>query len=329
MTPRPHEAAAYTTLRPGACQLPYNRSASAVSRLARMTAAIDAYLDHLRVERRLSANTLESYARDLATLAAFAKKRGRAVEDLTRQDLEALTRQRMSAGLAPRSVARAIACLRGFYRFLVLDRRLTVNPAEDVHAPRAWPALPKFLSVDEVDRLIAQPDVSTPRGLRDRALIELLYATGMRVSELVSVRPPDVNLRAGYLTCTGKGDKQRIVPLHRTAVARLSAYLEGGRPRMVRAASGDAVFLNRRGGRLSTGGIRRMLAKHIDAIGGATGVTPHVLRHTFATHMLESGADLRTVQELLGHVALSTTQIYTHVAVTRLKNVHRDAHPRA
>ena len=294
-----------------------------------MTAAIDAYLDHLRVERRLSANTLESYARDLATLAAFAKKRGRAVEDLTRQDLEALTRQRMSAGLAPRSVARAIACLRGFYRFLVLDRRLTVNPAEDVHAPRAWPALPKFLSVDEVDRLIAQPDVSTPRGLRDRALIELLYATGMRVSELVSVRPPDVNLRAGYLTCTGKGDKQRIVPIGKEATVWVERYLRDGRPGLAGKRASPWLFVNARGGRLSRVGFWKVLKAYGLKAGMPRGLSPHVLRHSFATHLLERGADLRAIQMMLGHADLSTTQIYTHVLEARLRTVYDKYHPRA
>ena len=309
--------------------MPYNRRAPAVSRVARMTAAIDAYLDHLRVERRLSANTLESYGRDLGALAAFAEKRRRKVEDLQRQDLEALTRQLMSAGLSPRSVARAVACLRGFYRFLVLDRRLTVNPAEDVHAPRAWPALPKFLSVDEVDRLIEQPDVSTPRGLRDRALIELLYATGMRVSELVSVRPGDLNLRAGYLTCTGKGDKQRIVPIGQDAITWVERYLREGRPALAGKRASPWLFVNARGGRLSRVGFWKVLKAYGLKAGVPRGLSPHVLRHSFATHLLERGADLRAIQMMLGHADLSTTQIYTHVLEARLRTVYDKFHPRA
>jgi len=309
--------------------LPYNRRASAVSRVARMTAAIDAYLDHLRVERRLSANTLESYARDLRALAAFAEKRGRKVEDLQRQDLEALTRQLMSAGLSPRSAARAVACLRGFYRFLVLDRRLTVDPAEDVHAPRAWPALPKFLSVEEVDRLMGQPDVSTPRGLRDRALIELLYATGMRVSELVSLRPADLNLRAGYLTCTGKGDKQRIVPIGKEATKWVERYLRKGRPGLAGKRASPWLFVNARGGRLSRVGFWKVLKAYGLKAGVPRGLSPHVLRHSFATHLLERGADLRAIQMMLGHADLSTTQIYTHVLEARLRTVYDKFHPRA
>ena len=174
---------------------------------------IDSYLDDLRVARRLAANTLDGYGRDLEALLAFAGARGTPLDSLSRPDLEAFVRDRMAAGLAPRSVARLVACARGFYRFLVRDGQIPIDPASDLHAPRSWPALPKFLSIEDVDRLIEQPDVSTPLGIRDRALIELLYATGMRVSELVSVRPADLNLQAGYLICLGKGSKQRLVPM--------------------------------------------------------------------------------------------------------------------
>src|SRR5207247_768984 len=174
---------------------------------------IDIYLDHLRVERRLADHTLESYARDLAGLAAFAAGLNRVPERLDRAALEAFVRQQMSSGLSPRSVARAVAAVRGFYRFLVLDRRLENSPAEDLRPPRAWPALPKFLAIEQVDALIAQPDVTTPRGLRDRAMIELLYATGMRVSELIAVRGADLHLDDEYLTCIGKGNKERVIPI--------------------------------------------------------------------------------------------------------------------
>src|SRR5512143_953944 len=183
------------------------------------SAAIDAYLDHLRVERRLAALSVESYSRDLAALARFAEQRELAVEGMSREDLEAFVRSLMSSGHSPRSTARAVACVREFYRFLVLDRRLDDSPADDLRAPRAWPALPRFLSVEEVDGLLAAPDVATPLGLRDRALIELLYATGLRVSELVGLKQADLNLEAGYLTCMGKGQKERLVPIGDQAVA--------------------------------------------------------------------------------------------------------------
>lgn len=294
-----------------------------------MSSLVDAYLDHLRVERRLSSNTLESYARDLAQLGAFATRRGRAVENLSRQDLEAFARQRMSAGLSPRSVARAVACVRGFYRFLVVDRRIEVDPAEDVHAPRAWPALPKFLSVEEVDRLIAQPDIATPRGLRDRALIELLYATGMRVTELVSLRPGDLNPEAGYLTCTGKGDKQRIIPIGHDATSWVSRYLRDGRPVLAGKRSSPWLFVNARGGgRLTRVGFWKVLKRYGLKAGLRGELSPHVLRHSFATHLLERGADLRAIQLMLGHADLSTTQIYTHVLEARLRTVYDKFHPR-
>jgi integrase/recombinase XerD len=296
--------------------------------VTRATASIDAYLEHLRVERRLSANTVDSYARDLSRLAAFAAGRGRGIEALRRADLEALTRQFMSRGLSPRSVARAVACFRGFYRFLAMDRRVAADPAEDVHAPRAWPALPRFLSLEEVDRLIAQPDVTEPRGLRDRALIELLYATGMRVSEIVSLRPADLNLRAGYVTCTGKGEKQRIIPMGRDATTWIERYIKDGRPALARRVS-SWLFVNARGGRLSRVGFWKLLKAYGLKAGVTRDLSPHVLRHSFATHLLERGADLRAIQMMLGHADLSTTQIYTHVLEARLRSVYDKFHPRA
>jgi integrase/recombinase XerD len=294
----------------------------------RRAAAIDAYLDHLRVERRLSAHTLDSYGRDLRALAEFTGRRGKAIEALSRQDLEAFVRQLMASGLAPRSVARAVACVRGLYRFLVLDLRCSSSPADDLHAPRSWPALPKFLTLEEVDRLIAQPDTSTPRGLRDRALIELLYATGMRASELVGLRPSDVNLEAGYLTCTGKGDKQRLIPIGEEAAGWVRRYLDDGRPSLLKKAAAARLFVNARGGGLSRVGFWKILKRHGRAAGLPADLSPHVLRHSFATHLLDRGADLRAIQMMLGHSDLSTTQIYTHVLAARLRVVYDRFHPR-
>ena len=211
-------------------------------------ALVDAYLDHLRVERRLADHTIESYARDLAALAGYAERQDLPIERFTRQDLEAFVRAMMASGLSPRSTARAVACVRGLFRYLVLDRRLDASPADDLRPPRAWPALPRFLSLDEVDRLIAQPDVSTPRGLRDRAMIEVLYATGLRVSELVGLRPPDLNLDGGYLTCTGKGDKQRLVPLGDQAVEWVRRYTRDARPVLLGGRPSTRLFVNARGG---------------------------------------------------------------------------------
>jgi integrase/recombinase XerD len=292
---------------------------------------VDAYLAHLEVERRLAANSVESYARDLVLLAEFAAGRGAAPHTLARPDLEELVRQLMSEGRSPRSVARAIACYRGFYRFLVVDGRLAVSPADDLRPPRAWKTLPRYLAVEEVDRLLAQPDVATPRGLRDRALIELLYATGMRVSELIGLRPADVNFGASYLTCTGKGAKQRIVPIGDEASAWVRKYLRDARPGLLGARKSPRLFVNARGGGsgLTRVGFWKILKTYARTAGLATSLSPHMLRHSFATHLLERGADLRAIQMMLGHANLSTTQIYTHVLEQRLRTIYDQFHPRA
>jgi integrase/recombinase XerD len=209
---------------------------------------LDAYLTHLTVERRLARNSVDSYARDLQGLAEFASGQGKNLEALTRPDLEGHVRDLMAEGRSPRSVARAVACYRGFFRFLMIDGRLTVNPADDLRPPRAWKVLPRYLAVEDVDRLLEQPIVSTPRGLRDRALIELLYATGMRVSELLSLRPADVNLEASYLTCSGKGDKQRIVPIGDEAGDWVKRYIREGRPALLGKRSSPRLFVNAKGG---------------------------------------------------------------------------------
>jgi len=299
-----------------------------------VTDDLDTYLRHLQAVRRLSPNTLESYARDLRSLDDHARRRGREPRDLDRAQLEAWVRGLMREGRAPSSVARAIAGVRGFFRFLVMDGRAAADPASDLRAPRAFKALPKYLSLEDVDRIIATPDVATPAGLRDRAMIELLYATGLRVSELVSLRPQDLRLDAGYLTCTGKGDKQRIVPVGEEAKQWLARYLKESRPVLAagRGAKRDrlaaTLFVNARGGRMSRSGFWRLLRTHGRAAGVRGALSPHVVRHSFATHLLERGADLRAIQMMLGHADLSTTQIYTHVLEARLRTVYDRFHPR-
>ena len=290
---------------------------------------IDAYVSYLRDVRRMSPNTVENYARDLASLAAFAERREIAVDQLQRRDLEAFVRSLMSSGLSPRSVARTVACVRGFFRFVALERADQKSPAEDLRAPRAWPSLPKFLDLEEVDRLLAQPDVSTERGLRDKALIEMLYASGMRVSELLGLRPGDLNLDEGYLTCTGKGDKQRIVPIGQQASDWVKRYLRDGRPHLLHTRTSPWLFVNARdGGPLSRVGFWKVLKVYGIKAGITREISPHVLRHSFATHLLERGADLRAIQVMLGHADLSTTQIYTHVLEARLRTVYDKFHPR-
>jgi integrase/recombinase XerD len=290
---------------------------------------IDTYLTYLRDVRRMPSNTVESYARDLAALAAFAEEQGTAVESLMLRDLEAFVRGLMTRGLAPRSVARAVACVRGYFRFMALERKLDESPAADLRAPRAWPALPKFLDLEEVDRLLAQPDTSTPRGLRDKALIEVLYASGMRVSELIGIKAGDLNLDEGYLTCIGKGDKQRIVPIGLQASDWLQRYIRDGRPALVHKRTSPWLFINARdGGALSRVGFWKVLKAYGLKAGITRAISPHVLRHSFATHLLERGADLRSIQVMLGHADLSTTQIYTHVLEARLRAVYDKFHPR-
>lgn len=294
---------------------------------------IDAYLDHLRVERRLSRHTLESYARDLRGLAEFAAGARRPVDALDRRQLEAFVAEQRARGQSPRSVARAVAAVRGYYRFLLLDQRLAHNPADDLRPPRAWPALPKFLSLEEVDCLIAQPDVTTPLGLRDRAMIELLYATGMRVSELVSVRPADLRLAEQYLTCIGKGSKERLIPIGEQAAEWVRRYARDGRPALVQRSArqrraAPRLFVNLRGGPLSRVGFWKVLKRYGRQAGIRSPISPHVLRHSFATHLLERGADLRAIQLMLGHADLSTTQIYTHVLEARLRSAYERFHPR-
>ena len=291
---------------------------------------VDAYLSDLKAGRRLAANTVSSYSRDLVLLGDFADAREISVAGLDRRDLEAFVRELMASGLAPRSVARIVACVRGFYRFLLIDGRVASNPAGDLRAPRSWPALPKFLSIAQVDALLNQPDTSHAIGIRDRALIELLYATGLRVSELLSLQPQDLRLDAGYLTCLGKGRKERLVPIGGPAVQWVRRYLASARPALLRRRTSAWIFVNARGGvRLTRVGFWKRLKQYARQAGLPGDLSPHVLRHSFATHLLERGADLRSIQTLLGHADLSTTQIYTHILAARLRAVYDDCHPRA
>jgi len=290
---------------------------------------VTVYLDYLRDVRRMSPNTLSSYARDLAELSAFAAQQERTVEALDRRALETFARRLRTRGLSPRSVARSTACVRGYFRFLLLKRKIAADPAEDLRAPRAWPALPGYLDLEQVDRLLAQPDTSTPRGIRDKALIEVLYATGLRVTELLSLKAGDINLDAGYLTCIGKGDKQRIVPLGHAAADWVRRYLAEARPALIKTRKSPWLFVNAKGGsRLSRVGFWKILKEYGIKAGVSRNLSPHVLRHSFATHLLERGADLRAIQMMLGHADLSTTQIYTHVLEARLRAVYDRFHPR-
>jgi integrase/recombinase XerD len=291
-------------------------------------APLTAYLRHLEVERRMAANTLEAYQRDLRRLEAFAAAHETPLIGLSRADLEAFVREAMAGGLAPSSTARLVAAVRSFYRFLCVTGAMRDNPAEDLQAPRAVTALPHFLSIGEVDALLGAPDVGDGRGLRDRALIEVLYATGLRVSELVGLRVTDVHVDHGYVQSVGKGGKERLVPLGDEAAGWVRRYLAGSRPTLTRRRPQPWLFLNARGGRLSRIGFWKLLKAYGRQAGIRGRLSPHVLRHSFATHLLERGADLRAIQAMLGHADLSTTQIYTHVIEARLRQVYDTFHPR-
>jgi integrase/recombinase XerD len=290
--------------------------------------SIDRYLAHLELERRVSPHTRDAYARDLGKLAAFAAAEGVAVERLTLDALERFVRGLMAEGRSPRSVGRLVAAVRGFYRVTAAAHAVE-NPASDLQAPRAWKALPKYLTVDEVDALLATPDVSEPRGVRDRALLEVLYATGLRVSELLALTLAQVDLDGGVVTTMGKGRKERVVPIGDEAVRWVRRYVAEGRPSLLGGGPQPRLFVNVRGGPLSRMGFWKILRAYGLRAGISRAISPHVLRHSFATHLLDRGADLRAIQMMLGHADLSTTQIYTHVLDERLRSVYERFHPRA
>ncbi len=291
--------------------------------------AIHAFLSHLKVERGLANNTLEAYGRDLHKFRAFAAARGRRLDAVTRDDVVDFLGSLYQRKLDSRSVARHLAALRNFFRFALSEEWITAEPTQDLESPKGWKKLPTFLSLDEVDRLLAQPDVTTPLGLRDKAMLELMYSSGLRVSELVSVRVADLQMESGVLRCVGKGDKERLVPVGRQALATLRQYLRDVRPKLLRRGPSPYLFLTRLGGRMSRVAFWMVVSAYGRRAGLRRALSPHKLRHSFATHLLERGADLRSVQMMLGHADISTTQIYTHVVQERLKHIYKAHHPRA
>lgn len=290
---------------------------------------VDAFIVSIRDERGFSPHTVRAYSIDLAAYVDWACRTGVPPLGADYRHLRLWLAEMDRAHYSRRTIARRLTALRCFFAFAVQRGVLPSNPASALSAPKVPSRLPKIVPADVLAALLGAPDASTPLGLRDRAALELLYAAGLRVGELEHLDVRDVDLPGGLVRVFGKGSRERIVPLHDKACAAIGSYLAAARPALARSRDSDALFLNRCGGRLSAGGVRRMMARHVGASAARLGVTPHTLRHTFATHLLEGGADLRTVQELLGHVALSTTQIYTHVGTKRLRDVHRRAHPRA
>ncbi len=292
-------------------------------------ALVDAFLVHLTVERGLSPNTTRAYAADLARYLEWCERQGHDPRSVGHRQVRMYLAELDQARYARRTISRRFSAVRSWYSYLTDEGHITSNPSAVLTAPKPPARLPRLVPAEQLEALLEAPDISTPEGVRDQAVLELLYASGLRVSELSGLRLADLDLAQGQVTVTGKGDKQRIVPLHRIASDAIRRYLAGARPGLARKDSPDSVFLSTRGNTLSTDAIRRSFKRYVASVGGADSLTPHSMRHTFATHLLESGADLRTVQELLGHVALSTTQIYTHVSMKRLQDVHGQAHPRA
>ena len=285
------------------------------------------WLDHLAAERGLAALTLAAYGRDLRMLEEHLD--GRPLEDARHDDLTAALRTMRSAGRSPRSVARWLVAVRSFYAWLAATGAIEESPAARLESPRLWATLPKVLDGPDVERLLAAPSGDGPRAVRDRAMLEVLYATGLRASELVGLSLGYLHLDAGFVRCLGKGDKERVVPLGAEASAALRHYLGSARGAILGGRRGEAVFVGPRGTALTRQGFWKLLKAHARRAGLRQSLSPHVVRHSFATHLLENGADLRSVQALLGHADISTTQIYTHVNRHRLKQLYRSFHPRA
>ncbi len=294
-----------------------------------MKELVETFLNYLSVERGLSFNTLVSYRGDLKEYEAFLSARSAgALSGVTRNDIVEFMSDQKARGISSNSIARRLAAIRMFYRFLVRERVLKDDPSGLIDTPKLWKKIPDTLSVGEVEALLAQPDLRRARGIRDRAILETLYATGMRVSEAVDLKTGSVNMDVGFLRCIGKGNKERVVPLGGKAVESIRFYLEKSRRKMLGKKQSDYIFVSRLGRRLSRQSVWKMIKSYALKAGIKKEIKPHLLRHSFATHLLERGADLRSVQEMLGHSNISTTQIYTHINKDRLKSVHKMFHPR-
>ena len=293
---------------------------------------LDQFMDHLALERGLSENTRRAYGHDLAEFLAFLSRRGRAgIQEVQRRDILDFLMDGKQKGLAAPSLARRLVAIKVFFRHLSREGLLAVNVADAMDSPRLWKILPPTLTPAEVDRLLAAPDAATPAGLRDRAILETFYATGLRVSELAALTLESLHFEAEYVRCVGKGDKERVVPIGGRAMAAVRAWLERGRPAFAAKGGGAsrAVFLSRRGQPLARVTLWRQIRTYARRAGLRQAISPHTLRHSFASHLLANGASLRVIQEMLGHADIATTQIYTHVDQRRLQSVHQQFHPRA
>jgi integrase/recombinase XerD len=295
-----------------------------------MDESVQAFVDHLTVERGLSPNTVAAYALDLSQFARYAEEKGiTSADQLTEDILTGFLESLRAAGISPSSSARKLSAIKTFCKFAFREGMLSRDLTANVESIRGVSRLPSVLSIQEVSDLLSQPDRGKPLGARDKAMLETLYATGMRVTELLNLKLSDVNTGVGFVRCFGKGSKERIVPIGKVAIEYVNAYLASGRSEFVRAGSSEYLFLSNRGLRMSRVGFWKIVKKYAAQAGITKRITPHTLRHSFATHLLQGGADLRSIQEMLGHADIATTQIYTHVSQEKLKEVYRESHPRA
>jgi integrase/recombinase XerD len=294
-----------------------------------MKELIDTFLDYLSVERGLANNTIVSYREDLNSYIDFlAGCHIDALSKIARNDITNFMLHQKDKGLSTNSIARRLAAIRMFHRFLVRERILKNDPTNLIDSPKLWKKIPETLSLNEVDAIIAQPDIRDKQGIRDKAILETMYATGMRVSEVVNLKKDNVNLDIGFLRCIGKGNKERVIPVGRKAIVSLKRYLEVSRPKLLGKKESEFLFLSRFGKKISRQSLWKIIKKYARQARIKKSIKPHILRHSFATHLLERGADLRSVQEMLGHANISTTQIYTHINKDRLKTIHKMFHPR-
>jgi integrase/recombinase XerD len=294
-----------------------------------MQELLDIFLDYLSAERGLAANTISAYRTDLIKFLDYLKERKiLSLNEVKRDTIRNFMFYCKDRGLSATSVSRALVAIKVFSRFLLREKMIIKDPSDLIDSPKLWSRLPDVLSASEVDRLLSMPDTRTTAGMRDKAILELMYATGVRVSEANSLKPDDINRDVGFLRCIGKGSKERVVPLGGKAIQALNRYLENGRPKLNKKNASEYLFLNRSGNRLSRQSIWKLIVRYARQAKIKKKIKPHILRHSFATHLLERGADLRSVQEMLGHANISTTQIYTHIDKDRLKAIHQKFHPR-